>query len=344
MSVLTTDVAVIGAGPVGLFQVFQLGLQGLQAHVVDALPYPGGQCAALYGDKPIYDIPALPLCTGQELTDRLLQQIAPFAAPLHLGQEVQTLDLLPEDGGFALTTHTGTTLQAKAVIVAGGVGSFQPRRLKLEGLAAFEDQQVFHHAADLSPWAGQRVLIVGDGEAALQAAVGLAELGSQVVLLHRRDVFSAAPATVAQMRALCAAQQMRFVVGQVSGIQSHVQRLTHALVTTPSGATHPIALDTLLVLQGLSPKLGPIAQWGLGMSHKQVAVDTEKFQTSTPGIFAVGDINTYPGKRKLIVSGFHEATLAAFAAAAHIHPGHTQPLLYTTSSSLLQQRLGVAAR
>jgi thioredoxin reductase (NADPH) len=341
---IETDALVIGAGPVGLFQVFQLGLQEIRAQVVDSLPYAGGQCVELYADKPIYDIPSVQVCTGRQLTDNLLRQIEPFGAGFHFGQVVTTLER-QADGRLLAGTSLGTRFLAKTLFIAAGVGAFQPRRLKVEGLERFEGSQVFHTAWNPAACAGKHVVVVGGDDAALAAAVDLAQDGPQraagVTLLHRRDAFQADASRVALMRELCAAGRMRLAIGQVTGCEAGADRLAALRVTGVEGDTQPMPLDTLLVFLGLSPKLGPVAGWGLALERKQLVVDTETFATSEPGIFAVGDINTYPGKRKLIVSGFHEATLAAFGAAAHIFPGQKIPLQYTTTSPRLHQLLGV---
>jgi thioredoxin reductase (NADPH) len=341
---IATDAVIVGAGPVGLFQVFELGLLEIKAHVIDALPTPGGQCIELYPDKPIYDIPAVQVCTGRELTDRLLQQIAPFGATFHLGQEVSVVQPLV-DGCFRVETSTGTSFLTKTVFIAGGMGSFQPRRLNVEGADRFEGTQLFYRVKDASQFAGKDLVILGGGDSAIDWALDYATPGphqaNSVILVHRRDGFQAAPASVARMRALCDAMQMQFIVGQVSGFEEAAGRLRGVKVTAGDGVTRVVPLDALLVFFGLSPKLGPIAQWGLQVERKQVVVDTEKFQTSTPGIFAVGDVNTYPGKKKLILSGFHEATLAAFGAAAIVFPSRPIQLQYTTTSPKLHKVLGV---
>jgi thioredoxin reductase (NADPH) len=326
--VIRTDALIVGAGPVGLFQAFELGLLEINAHIVDSLPYPGGQCAELYADKPIYDIPALPRCTGRELVDRLLQQVAPFKPGLHLGQEVQQLRR-EADGRFAVATSAGTQFLARTVFIAGGVGSFQPRTLKLEGLDAFAGGQLRYGLDDATHFAGQHVVVVGGDEGAIDSALRLARAGAQVLLLHRRDLPDAASAA------------FRFIAGQATGFAQHGGRLTHLHIATADGHTLHHALDALIVCLGLSPRLGPITQWGLALERKQVVVDTTRFQTNEPGIFAVGDIVHYPGKRKLIVSGFHEATLAAFAAAALLRPDEPVLLQYTTTSPRLHELLGV---
>ena len=341
---IDTDAVIVGAGPVGLFQVFELGLLEIKAHVIDALPYPGGQCIELYPDKPIYDIPAVPVCTGRELTDRLLGQIAPFGATFHLGQEVSVVQPLV-DGRFHVETSTGTHFLTKTVFIAGGVGSFQPRRLNVEGAERFEGTQLFYRVKDAAQFAGKDLVILGGGDSAIDWALAYAGEGPQransVILVHRRDGFQAAPSNVARMRALCDAMQMQFIVGQVSSFEEAKGRLRGLKVTAGDGVTRVVPLDVLLVFFGLSPKLGPIAEWGLDIERKQLKVDTEKFSTNTPGIFAVGDINTYPGKKKLILSGFHECALAAFGAAPIIFPDKKIHLQYTTTSPKLHKVLGV---
>jgi thioredoxin reductase (NADPH) len=341
---IETDALIIGAGPVGLFQVFELGLLGIQAHVVDTLDHPGGQCAELYPDKPIYDIPALPVCTGQELVDRLLAQIKPLGATFHLGQQVASVQQC-EDGRFDVNTNRGQGFITKTIFVAGGAGAFQPRLLKVDGIDPFVGTQIFYNVKDPALFKGQHIAINGGGDTALDWALYFAQPGphqaASVTLIHRRDGFQAAPANVAKMKALCDAQQMQFVVGQITGFDEDSGTLKQVQVTGNDAITRAVPVDALLVFFGLSPKLGPIAEWGLSLERKQVVVDTEKFQTSVPGIFAVGDINTYPGKKKLILCGFHEATLAAFAAAAIIFPDQHIQLQYTTSSSKLHQLLGV---
>jgi len=341
---IETDAVIVGAGPVGLFQVFELGLLEIKAHVIDSLAYPGGQCVELYPDKPIYDIPAVPVCTGQELTDNLLKQIEPFGATFHFGQEV-TVVRREEDGRFFVETSKGTTFLAKTIFIAAGVGAFQPRTLKVDGLGRFDDTQVHYRVRNPADFAGKNLVIVGGGDSALDWALNFAAEGpnkaESVILIHRRDGFKAAPASVAKMHELCADHAMQFIVGQVTGYEDKDGRLTGVKVTGSDAVTRVVPLDMLLVFFGLSPKLGPIAEWGLDIERKQVKVDTEKFATSTPGIFAVGDINTYPGKKKLILSGFHECALAAFAAAPFIFPDKKIHLQYTTTSPKLHKVLGV---
>lgn len=341
---IETDAVIVGAGPVGLFQVFELGLLEIKAHVIDALPYPGGQPVELYPDKPIYDIPAIPVCTGQELTDALLKQIEPFGASFHLGQEVTLLERQP-DGRFLLETSRHTRFLTKTVFIAAGVGAFQPRKLAVDGLEAFDGSQVFYRVRQPADFVGKNLVIVGGGDSALDWALNFAQEGphkaESVILIHRRDGFKAAPASVSRMRELCERLEMQFIVGQVTGFEEQQGLLTHLKVTGPDAVTRLVPLDILLVFFGLSPKLGPIADWGLAIERKQVVVDTEKFSTSIPGIFAVGDINTYPGKKKLILSGFHECALAAFGAMPIIFPEKKVFLQYTTTSPKLHKVLGV---
>ncbi len=341
---IETDAVIVGAGPVGLFQVFELGLLEIKAHVIDSLAYPGGQPVELYPDKPIYDIPAIPVCTGQELVDRLLSQIKPFGASFHLGQEVTSVQQ-QADGRFFVATSKGTRFLTKTLFIAAGVGAFQPRKLNVEGLDRFEDTQLFYRVRSPADFAGRHLVIIGGGDSALDWALTFAAEGphraASVILIHRRDGFQAAPANVAKMRELCERHEMQFIVGQTTGFEESDGRLTGLKVTGPDAVTRVVPLDALLVFFGLSPKLGPIADWGLDIERKQLVVDTEKFSTSVPGIFAVGDINTYPGKKKLILSGFHECALAAFGAAPFIFPDKKVTLQYTTSSTKLHKVLGV---
>jgi thioredoxin reductase (NADPH) len=338
---IQTEVVIVGAGPCGLFQVFELGLLGMKAHLLDSLAKPGGQCAELYPEKPIYDIPALPSVGAQELIDRLLEQIKPFGAEMHFGHEV-TVVHKREDGRFDVETAGGLKLDAGAVIIAGGVGSFQPRRLGVEGVEKFEGTQIFYRVKAAAEFHGKRLVIFGGGDSALDWTLALAEKAASITLVHRRADFRAAPASVAKMQELVAAGKMRFIEGTAQALTSAGDVMNGVRVKDSAGVEHELPADRLLAFFGLAPKLGPIAEWGLDLEKRALKVDTEKFQTSVPGIFAVGDINTYPGKKKLILSGFHEAALAAFAAQAYIYPGKRQFLQYTTTSPVMHQRLGVA--
>lgn len=338
---IDADAVIIGAGPVGLFQVFELGLLEIKAHVIDSLPNVGGQCVELYPDKPIYDIPAVPVCTGQELTDNLLKQIEPFEPTFHLNQEV-TLVQRRDDGRFNVETSLGTRFITKTIFIAAGVGSFQPRTIKVDGIEQFEGQQVFYRVKDPSRFYGKNLVICGGGDSALDWALDLAGKAESIVLIHRREEFRAAPASVAKMKELCENYEMQLLIGQVTGFEAKNDKLSEIKVTGADGVTRRLPLDDLLVFFGLSPKLGPIAEWGLDIERKQLkVVDTEKFETNVPGIFAVGDINTYPGKKKLILSGFHEAALAAFGAAPYIFPEKKIHMQYTTTSPKLHKILGV---
>lgn len=339
---ITTDVVVVGAGPVGLFQVFELGLLGLQAHVVDALPHAGGQCAELYPDKPIYDIPGIRACTGRELSERLQQQAAPFSPAYHLGQQVEQLQRLA-DGRLLLTTHTGTRFATRSLILAAGVGAFVPRALKVEGADALVGSQLFYHPHQLDHARNRHVVVLGGDETAVAAAVACATAQGAVstTLLHRRDVFTGPDALLAHLADLRAQGRIQVVTGQPGALlQAADGRLQALEVARPDGSTQALHADLLLAYLGISPKLGPIAEWGLELERKQLPVDTARFATAEPGIYAVGDINTYPGKRKLILCGFHEATLAAFAVAEQLS-GQAPLLQYTTSSSHLHALLGV---
>jgi thioredoxin reductase (NADPH) len=335
-----TDCVIVGAGPCGLFQVFELGLLDLRAHVIDALPKPGGQCAELYPDKPIYDIPAYPIIGAQELVEKLLAQIKPFSPVFHLGQQVA--EVKPRDGqGFYVRTSAGTEFETRTVIVAGGVGAFQPVLLKLEGLERYDDRQLFYRIKDPSQHHGKHLVVLGGGDSALDWALALAEKAASMTLIHRSDKFRAQDASVGKMRALVAQGRMKFLAGHVHAYEEADGRLTALKVKGVDGADHRVPTDHVLAFYGLSPKLGPIAEWGLNLNKHQIIVDTEKFETSTPGIYAVGDINYYPGKKKLILSGFHEAALAAFAIKQRLNPGEKVHLQYTTTSTVMHQRLGV---
>lgn len=339
--VIEADAVIIGAGPVGLFQVFELGLLEIKAHVIDSLSAVGGQCVELYPDKPIYDIPAVPICTGQELTDNLLKQIEPFGPTFHLGQEVTVVEKR-EDGRFNLETSVGTRFITKTIFIAAGVGSFQPRTLKVDGIDQFEGKQLFYRVRDPARFDGKNIVICGGGDSALDWALNLVGRAESVIVVHRRDDFRAAPASVAKMKQLCDDYEMQLMIGQVTGIEVKDDALSEIKVTGADGVTRRLPLDDLLVFFGLSPKLGPIAEWGLDIERRQLkVVDTEKFETNVPGIFAVGDINTYPGKKKLILSGFHEAALAAFGAAPYIFPDKKIHMQYTTTSPKLHKILGV---
>jgi thioredoxin reductase (NADPH) len=337
---IVTDVVIVGAGPCGLFAIFELGLLDISCHVVDILDRPGGQCAELYPEKPIYDIPALPVVTGQELTNRLMEQVKPFKPVFHFNQMVTALERT-DDGGFELRTDGDVVLRCKAVVVAAGGGSFQPKKPPIPGIDAFEGTSVFYSVKKMETFRGRDVLVVGGGDSALDWTLNLQPVARSMTLLHRRDDFRAAPDSVNKMRKLVADGAMRFLIGQITGLKGSGGRLDAALVKGPEG-TFEVATNAMLPFFGLTMKLGPVAQWGLRLEEERIPVDTEKFETSTPGIFAIGDINHYPGKLKLILSGFHEAALMAQQVFHIKNPGERLVFQYTTSSTSLQKKLGVA--
>jgi thioredoxin reductase (NADPH) len=338
--VIQTDALIVGAGPCGLFQIFELGLLGIKADIVDSLPTPGGQCTELYPDKPIYDIPAVPVCTGQELIDNLMKQASPFSPTYHLGEEVT--EVSRQDGYFQVRTSNDKEFHAKTVFVAGGVGSFQPRRLRLDGIDALEGSCVHYRVKNPALFDKQRIIICGGGDSALDWALALADKAAELTLVHRRDEYRAAPASVAALKELAVKGKVRILENaKVTGYGTQDAKLKYVEIAVQNADPIAIDADHLLAFFGLAPKLGPIAEWGFEVNKKAIEVDTEKFQTNIPGIFAVGDINNYPGKKKLILSGFHEAALAAFAAKAFIEPGKKVNLQYTTTSPLMHERLGV---
>lgn len=338
-AIIETDCVVIGAGPVGLFAVFELGLVDIKVHVVDILDKVGGQCAELYPEKPIYDIPALPIVTGQELTDRLIEQIKPFNATFHLGERVDGLTRMP-DNRFRLETDGGLVFIAKVVVIAAGGGSFTPKRPPLEGIETYEGKSVFYSVRRIDDFRGRDVVIVGGGDSALDWTLNLQPVARSVTLLHRRDEFRAAPHSVQQMRTLVEEGKVTLRIGQVTSLAGADGQLSGVTISTSAGQ-ETLAVDRMLPFFGLTMKLGPVANWGLNLEQNLIAVDTARFETSEPGIFAIGDINTYPGKLKLILSGFHEAALMAQAAQKIVHPDRKVLFQYTTSSSGLQKKLGV---
>jgi len=337
---INTDVVIIGAGPSGLFQVFELGLLDIHAHVVDSLPQAGGQCAELYPDKPIYDIPALPVCGAQELVDRLMEQIAPFKADFHLGQTVTSLQRV-DDGRFRLETSAGTVFDTATVILAAGLGAFLPRRLRAAGAERWEGRTIHYRLRDPENLADKRIIILGGGDSALDWTLALHGKARCITLVHRRSEYRAQPASVKAMKVLADGETLIEIHGHVAAVCEQDGAFTGLEIVDPAGQKQTVAADEVYVFWGLSPNLGPIAEWGLELEKRQVRVDTEKFQTNIPGIFAVGDINTYPGKKKLILSGFHEAALAAFAVQQHLHPEQKIRLQYTTTSPVMHKRLGL---
>lgn len=337
--VTRTDVLIIGAGPVGLFAVFELGLLDLKCHLIDILDRPGGQCAELYPEKPIYDIPAWPVISGQELVDRLMEQIRPFQPQFTFNRMVSALERL-EDGGFGLTSDEGELFEAKVLVIAAGGGSFQPKRPPIPGIEEYEDKSVFYAVRRMEDFRGEDLLIVGGGDSALDWTLNLQPVANRLTLVHRRPEFRAAPDSVNKMLALRDGGELEFQIGQVKALSGSEGRLEGAIVKGPDGDVE-ISCTRLLPFFGLTMKLGPIADWGLNLHENLIPVDTEKFETSKPGIFAIGDINYYPGKLKLILSGFHEAALMAQAAKRIVHPNERVVFQYTTSSTSLQKKLGV---
>jgi thioredoxin reductase (NADPH) len=340
--VINTDVVIVGAGPCGLFQVFELGLLGLKAEVIDSIRQPGGQCSELYPDKPIYDIPGIPVCTGDELTESLLKQIAPFHAGMHLGEEVAVVR--PEGDGFYVETDSGKQFSAKAVVVAAGVGSFQPRALRATGIDEVNEDCVQYRVRNLEQYQGKKLAILGGGDSALDWVIALAPIAKHITLVHRRDEYRAVDASVAAMRKLAKDGKVTTIENaKVSELGHDKGVLKRIIVSGKDDETVEVDVDQVLVFFGLAPKLGPIAEWGLDINRKTINVDTERFETSTQGIYAIGDINHYPGKKKLILCGFHEAALAAFAIKQRLEPDKKVHVQYTTTSPVMHERLGVKA-
>jgi thioredoxin reductase (NADPH) len=338
---IKTDVLIIGAGPVGLFAVFELGLLDIKAHLVDILDKVGGQCAELYPEKPIYDIPGIPYITGHGLTDALMHQIKPFKPSFHLNEMVTTLEKIGEPL-FRLRTDTGKTFEAKCVVIAAGGGSFQPKRPPIQGIEPYEEKSVFYAVRKMDSFRGKQLLIVGGGDSALDWTLNLQPIAKRLTLVHRRDEFRGAPDSVNKMRALVAAGGMDLKIGQVTALEGSDGKLTACSIKGNDSSLTRVEVDAMLPFFGLTMKLGPVADWGLKMEDELIPADTGTFETSIPGLFAIGDINTYPGKLKLILSGFHEAALMAQKAHRYVYPEKKLIFQYTTSSTSLQKKLGVA--
>jgi thioredoxin reductase (NADPH) len=338
-SLTKTDVVIVGAGPVGLFAVFELGLLDLKCHLIDILDRPGGQCAELYPEKPIYDIPGWPKISAQGLVDKLMEQAAPFKPDFTFNRMVSSLERL-EDGSFRLTTDEGEVLEAKVVVIAAGGGSFQPKRPPIPGIEAYEGKSVFYSVRRMEEFRGHDLVIVGGGDSALDWTLNLQPIANRVTLVHRRPEFRASPDSVNKMYAMHEMKKLDFQVGQVTALTGAEGQLASATIKGADGDIE-VPCTRMLPFFGLTMKLGPIAEWGLNLHENLIPVDTEKFETSVPGIFAIGDINTYPGKLKLILSGFHEAALMAQAAKRIVAPGERIVFQYTTSSTNLQKKLGV---
>ncbi len=338
---IKTDVLIIGAGPVGLFAVFELGLLDIKTHLVDILDKVGGQCAELYPEKPIYDIPAIPLITGHGLTEALMQQIKPFNPTFHLGEMVMTIENIG-DPLFRVTTDRGKVFEVKAVVIAAGGGSFQPKRPPIAGIEPYESKSVHYAVRKMDAFRDKRLLIVGGGDSALDWTLNLQPIARRLTLVHRRDEFRGAPDSVNKMRALVASDSMDLRIGQVTLLEGSNGQLTAASIKGNDGTITRLEVDALLPFFGLTMKLGPVADWGLMLEDELIPVDTSTFETAIPGLFAIGDINTYPGKLKLILSGFHEAALMAQKAYHYVYPEKRLVFQYTTSSTSLQKKLGVA--
>ena len=340
---IEADVVIVGAGPVGLFAVFELGLLDIRCHLIDILPKPGGQCTELYPEKPIYDIPGYPSVTGQEIVDKLTTQGEPFKPVFHFGEMVEAIEALgtPETPLFIVRTSYGKSLRCKAIVIAAGGGSFQPKKPPIAGIEAYEGTSVHYAVRRMDDFRDRDVVIVGGGDSALDWTLNLQPLARRLTLVHRRDEFRGAPHSVNAMRRLVATGEMDLVIGQVSALHG-VEGALEAIDVKGAEGERRIACERLIPFFGLTMKLGPVAHWGLNLDENLVAVDTERFETSTPGIFAIGDINTYPGKLKLILSGFHEGALAAQRIHRYVHPEKRLTFQYTTSSTSLQKKLGVA--
>jgi len=339
---IKTDVVIIGAGPVGLFAVFELGLLDMKAHLIDILDKIGGQCAELYPEKPIYDIPGVPYTSAQGLVDALLGQIKPFNAQYHLNEMVESVERIG-DPLFRVRTDQGKEFESKVIVIAAGGGSFQPKRPPIPGIEPYEGKSVHYAVRKMESFRGKRVLIVGGGDSALDWTINLAPIASKLTLLHRRSEFRAAPDSVNKMMALVNDGKIDLALGQVTSLMGADGMIEKAIVKKNDGTMSDIACDAMLPFFGLTMKLGPIANWGFELKNNElIPVDTESFETSVPGIFAIGDINWYPGKLKLILCGFHEAALMAQKAYHYIYPGKRLVFQYTTSSTSLQKKLGVA--
>lgn len=334
-----TDAIIIGAGPVGLFAVFELGLLDIKAHLIDILDRPGGQCAELYPEKPIYDIPALPIVTGQQLTDGLMAQIKPFNPTFHFSQMAEKCE--KTDDGFRITTDAGTVIDAKVVIIAAGGGSFMPKKPPIKGLEQFEGKSLFYAVRQRELFRDKDIVIAGGGDSALDWCIDLQTIAKSVRLIHRRDEFRAAPHSVDLMRNLVAHRKMNLTIGNLTDVKGDNGQISSVSVTNTDKTIMDIPCEMMIAFYGLTMKLGPVATFGIAMKDNLIPVNTENFETDVPGIFAIGDINTYPGKLKLILSGFHEGALCAQKVFRHVHPERKWRFEYTTSSSNLQERLGV---
>jgi len=330
-----TDVAIIGAGPVGLFAVFQCGMLQIPCHVIDALDVPGGQCATLYPEKPIYDIPGYPEIAAEALVEQLAAQAAPFAPHYHLGQQVTKLAPGTDGKTWRLETSRGTVIEARAVVIAAGCGAFGPNRPPLAEIETFEGQSVFYLVQRRRDFAGKRLVIAGGGDSAVDWAVSLADFADKIYVVHRRPKFRAAPESVARLHKLAEAGKVELVIPyQLHGLEGENGQLTGVTVSTLKGETRRLAADALLPFFGLSTELGPIADWGLALDHHHIEVDPADCQTNLPGIFAIGDVASYPNKLKLILCGFSEAAMASHAIYKRLHPDEALHWEYSTTKGL----------
>tara|TARA_B100000686_G_C16626807_1_gene882328 strand:- start:38 stop:1057 length:1020 start_codon:yes stop_codon:yes gene_type:complete len=334
---IKTDVVIVGAGPVGLFTVHQLGIKGLKSEVIDNLDKAGGQCIELYPDKPIYDIPAIPECTGKELTENLLKQIKPFNTNFHFNERVQ--EISQEKDNWIVKTNKTKVFSAPNIIIAGGVGSFEPRRISLKEAEKYEGKNIFYSVRDKNKFKGKKVSIFGGGDSALDWALDLSKI-AHVTLIHRREEFRGAPHTLNEIKKLEKAGKLQIKTKyQLSSIEGD-KDIKSITIKNGDEKTTKIDTDYILSFFGLIMQLGPIAEWGLNMNKKTITVNTENFQTNKKGIFAIGDICTYPGKERLILSGFHEAALASVECFKRARPNEKYKFQFTTSSKEIQERLG----
>lgn len=333
-----TDVIIIGAGPCGLFAVFELGLLNIKAHVIDILDRPGGQCAELYPEKPILDIPAIRTITGEQLTKQLLEQIEPFGATFHLNEMAVSLDKTG-DGKWRIGTDLGTTITAPVICIAAGGGSFQPKKPPIPDVENFEGKSLFYAVRKRDAFKGKNIVIAGGGDSALDWTLNLEPIAEKITLIHRRPDFRAAPDSVEKMKALAEAGKIDFHVAQITSLNGADGQIESVSVESKEDGAYDIACDTLLAFFGLTMKLGPIAEFGVNLTENRIAVDTEKFETSAPGVFCIGDMAYYPGKLKLILSGFHEAALMSHGAFHYVFPGKKLKFQHTTSAKELQAQV-----
>lgn len=334
-----TDVIIIGAGPCGLFAVFELGLLGAKTHLIDILDKPGGQAAELYPEKPILDIPAIKTITGEQLTRQLIDQIAPFEPKFHLNEMAVSLEKT-EGGKWQIVTDRGSLITAPVIVVAAGGGSFQPKKPPIPGVDAYEDTSVFYAVREREAFKGKNLVIAGGGDSALDWTLNLQPIANSVTLIHRRPDFRAAPDSVEKMHALANDQKINFHVANITGLKGEAGLISAVSVESEERGQYDVPCDCMLAFYGLTMKLGPIADFGLNLTENRIEVDTEKFESSVPGIFCIGDMAWYPGKLKLILSGFHEAALMSHGAFHYVFPDKKLKFQHTTSAKGLQAQVG----